>query len=251
MHNYDAVFFDAANTLLYPFPSVGEIYAEVAGRYGVTTSGAVVQGAFRRAWGTTQRLAQHDPVRYGVGEPDGRRFWHTLVHEVFTQIALPQDFDTFFDELYWLFARPSVWRLYPECLAVLRTLQQHGYIVGVISNWDIRLLDLLQGLELMPYVQHVSISAVVGWEKPHVEIFQHATTAVAVAPARALHVGDNLHADVEGAQQAGLQPLWLQREATTAGAYPIIRDLYGVLAWLNIPHEQPHGSPAGGAAPGR
>jgi putative hydrolase of the HAD superfamily len=112
MRHYDAVFFDAANTLLYPFPSVGEIYAEVAGRYGITTSGPAVQRAFGQAWGNTQALAQGDPVRYGVGEPDGRRFWHTLVHEVFAQIALPDDFDTFFDELYWLFAQPSVWRLF-------------------------------------------------------------------------------------------------------------------------------------------
>jgi putative hydrolase of the HAD superfamily len=232
MRKYDAIFFDAANTLLYPFPSVGDIYAEVASRYGVTTTGAAVQRAFRQAWGQMQQWAQHDPVRYGVGEPDGRRFWHTLVHEVFTQIALPRDFDTFFDELYWLFGRPTVWRLYSECREVLQTLRQQGYIVGVISNWDIRLLDILQGLDLMQHIQHVSISAVVGWEKPHVEIFWHATSAVAVPPARALHIGDSLQADVQGAQQAGLQPLWLQREGTLTADCPTIRDLYGVLAWL-------------------
>lgn len=232
MRKYDAVFFDAANTLLYPFPSVGDIYAEVAGRYGVSTTGTEVQRAFRHAWGSMQTLAQRDPVRYGVGESDGRRFWHALVHEVFAQIALPEAFDAFFDELYWLFAQPTVWRLFPECRAVLQTLRQQGYIVGVISNWDIRLLDILQGLELMQYFQHVSISAVVGWEKPHAEIFRHATAAVAVAPARALHIGDSLQADVQGAQQAGLQPLWVQREGTATADCPMIRDLHGVLAWL-------------------
>jgi putative hydrolase of the HAD superfamily len=237
MRKYDAIFFDAANTLLYPFPSVGEIYAQVAARYGVTTTGAAVQGAFRHAWRSTVTLAQHDPVRYGVGEPDGRRFWHTLVHATFTQLAVPEDFDAFFDELYWLFAQPTVWRLFPECLAVLQQLRHQDYIVGVISNWDIRLLDLLQGLGLMQYVQHVSISAVVGWEKPHGEIFRHATDAVTVKPVRALHIGDNFEADVQGAQRAGLQPLWLQREGTTPTEYPVIHDLYGVLAWLEA-----HGS---------
>jgi putative hydrolase of the HAD superfamily len=232
MHKYAAVFFDAANTLLYPFPSVGDIYAEVASRYGVTTTGATVQRAFRQSWGYMQQRAQNDPVRYGVGEPDGRRFWHALVHEVFTQIALPKDFDTFFDELYWLFAQPTVWRLFPECREVLHILQQHGYILGIISNWDIRLLDILQGHNLMQYIQHVSISAVVGWEKPHVEIFHHATAAIGVSPARALHIGDSLQADVHGAVQAGLQPLWLQREGPTTGTYPSIQDLYGVLTWL-------------------
>ena len=49
MRKYDAVFFDAVNTLLYPYPSVGDIYAEVAERYGVITEGAVVQHAFGKA----------------------------------------------------------------------------------------------------------------------------------------------------------------------------------------------------------
>ena len=39
MRKYEAVFFDAANTLLYPYPSVGEVYAQVAGRYGVADHG--------------------------------------------------------------------------------------------------------------------------------------------------------------------------------------------------------------------
>jgi putative hydrolase of the HAD superfamily len=118
-----------------------------------------------------------------------------------------------------------VWRLFPECLEVLQALRQQGYTVGVISNWDIRLLELLQGMGLMTYVQHVSISALVGWEKPHSAIFEHALAAVAVSPERALHIG-------LGAQQAGLQPLWLQRQGATHADYPVIRDLYGVLTWL-------------------
>ncbi len=232
MRKYDAVFFDAANTLLYPYPSVGEIYAQVARRYGVETTGEAVQRAFRQAWGTVETLARNDPVRYGVGEPDGRRFWHTLVHASFAQIAVPDHFDDFFEELYQLFKQPTVWRLFPECLEVMQTLRRQGYIVGVISNWDIRLLDLLQGMGLMTFVQHVSISALVGWEKPHSAIFQHALTAVAVSPERALHIGDNLQADAQGAHQAGMQPLWLQRQGASHPDYPVIQDLHGVLTWL-------------------
>ena len=50
--------------------------------------------------------------------------------------------------------------------------------------------------------------------------------------ARALHIGDNLQADAYGAHQAGLQPLWLQRQGATHAEYPVIRDLHGVLTWL-------------------
>lgn len=235
MRTYDAVFFDAANTLLYPYPSVGEVYAQVARRYGVDTTGETVQRAFRQVWGTVEAQAEQDPVRYGVGEPDGRRFWHAMVQATFAEIALPEDFEAFFDELYVLFAQPTVWRLFPECFDVLQTLRQQGYIVGVISNWDNRLLRLLEDMGLMAYLQHVSISALVGWEKPHGAIFRHATEAVAVAPARALHIGDNLQADVQGAHHAGLQPLWLQRQGGEHADYPVIRDLHGVLTWLETP----------------
>ena len=235
VRNYDAVFFDAANTLLYPYPSVGAVYAEVAARYGVTTTAEAVQAAFRQSWGEAQSTT--GPVRYGVTEPDGRRFWRDLVHATFAQITVPGDFEAFFDELYRLFSEPEVWRLYPECLPVLRTLGQRGYIVGVISNWDIRLQNLLHGLGLMPWLQHVSISAVIGWEKPHGNIFAHALEAVGVAPARAVHVGDSLHADVEGARQAGMQPLWLRRngEPRADGVLAddeVIGDLHGVVDWL-------------------
>lgn len=235
MRIYDAVFFDAANTLLYPYPSVGAVYAQVAARYGVETTASAVQAAFRHSWGEAQ--ATSGPVRYGVAEPDGRRFWHTLVHATFAQIALPDDFEAFFEELYQLFSQPDVWRLYPECLAVLRTLRERGYIVGVISNWDIRLQGLLQGLGVMPCLQHVSISAVIGWEKPHGRIFAHALEAVGVAASRAVHVGDSLHADVQGARQAGMQPLWLCRDETPRREDgpdddEVIHDLNGVVHWL-------------------
>ena len=55
MRNYDAVFFDAANTLLYPYPSVGAVYAEVAARYGVTTTADAVQAGLPPVVGRGQR----------------------------------------------------------------------------------------------------------------------------------------------------------------------------------------------------
>ena len=233
MGSYTTVFFDAANTLLYPFPSVGTLYAEVAARYGISTTATEVQTAFRHAWGQIQPQAQADPVRYGVNEPDGRRFWHSLVHQTFAQISLPDNFDTFFDELYHLFAQPDAYRLFPESLEVLQQLQQRNYRLGVISNWDNRLTRILDGLGLTSYLQHVSISAVVGWEKPHREIFQQALNAMGTAPHQALHIGDSLSEDIQGAAQAGLQPLWLQREDSPQSDYPVIQDLRGVLAWLD------------------
>jgi FMN phosphatase YigB (HAD superfamily) len=47
-----------------------------------------------------------------------------------------------------------------------------------------------------------------GWRKPHAAIFEKALQAVGVDRADAFHVGDNLIADVWGAQQLGLRAVW-------------------------------------------
>ena len=56
---------------------------------------------------------------------------------------MPHPFDVF-DELYRLFADPDVWRVYPEVFEVLQALKARGLIMGVLSNWDIRLGPLLE-----------------------------------------------------------------------------------------------------------
>jgi putative hydrolase of the HAD superfamily len=230
---FRAVFFDAANTLLHPHPPVGELYARTARKYGIAVSAAAVQAEFRRSWEVLQVKAAGDPVRYGIGEADGRRWWQALVRETFLPLGLPQPFDAFFEELYTLFGHPDVWRVYPEVEEVLQTLKARGLITGVISNWDIRLGPLLQGLGLTSYLDHVVLSAVVGWEKPHPRIFE-AALALAGAPAdQVLHVGDNYQQDVVGAQQAGIYAVWLCRRGARDADCPVVSSLRELLTIID------------------
>ena len=50
-----------------------------------------------------------------------------------------------------------------------------------------------------------------GVYKPDRRAFDHACAVLGVAPAEAVHVGDSVLADVEGALGAGLTPVWLDR----------------------------------------
>jgi len=239
---FRAVFFDAANTLVHPHPPVGELYARTARKYGVDVSAADVQAAFRRSWEVLQVKAAGDPVRYGIGEADGRRWWHALVAETFRPLGLPQPFDTFFDELYTLFAHPDVWRVYPEVEEVLRTLKARGLTTGVISNWDVRLGPLLEGLGIRPYLDHVVLSAIVGWEKPHPRIFESALELVGIPASQALHVGDNYQQDVVGAQQVGIYAVWLRRRGTDQADCPVVSSLRDLLPMIDGADQIPESS---------
>ena len=59
---------------------------------------------------------------------------------------------------------------------------------------------------------HVTASAA-GAAKPDARIFAHLTRLAGVAPHEVLHIGDDPLADVIGATRAGMQAVWINREA--------------------------------------
>jgi putative hydrolase of the HAD superfamily len=83
----------------------------------------------------------------------------------------------------------------------------------------------LEGLGLMPYFDHIVLSAVVGWEKPHPRIFESALELVGVSADKVLHVGDNYQQDVVGAQQVGIYAVWLRRQGKQMADCPVISSL--------------------------
>ena len=87
-------------------------------------------------------------------------------------------------------------------------LKLGGYVaLGSISNGS-------ADLEAIGLAAHfkVSISArEFGCAKPDPAIFHAACAALQVQPAQAVYVGDDPALDIEGAQQAGLQAVWMNR----------------------------------------
>ena len=51
-----------------------------------------------------------------------------------------------------------------------------------------------------------------GRGKPDPAVFHHALNTVGVDAADAWHVGDNLYADIGGAQGVGMQGVWIHRD---------------------------------------
>jgi len=77
-----------------------------------------------------------------------------------------------------------------------------------------------------------------GIGKPDARIFHLACERLGVEPAQVLHVGDDLRLDVQGAQQAGLRAVWMNRNGSAAhlaaGIAPdaICANLRELLAWI-------------------
>ena len=101
---------------------------------------------------------------------------------------------------------------FDDVAPALMDLRERGLRLAVVSNWDWSLSDVLGGLGLLPLLDAVITSAEVGAAKPDPAIFEAALAAVGCAAAEAVHVGDSVENDVEGAGAAGVRTLLLARE---------------------------------------
>ena len=227
-----AIFFDAGNTLFHPYPSVGEIYAQVASRYGIVQPPDVLQERFHRHWRNRGGMASLEgPATPGLE----RRWWRSLVKDVFSEIASDDRFERFFDELYHTFGQAQNWRLYPEVRETLSRLKSKGFILGIISNWDSRLLALCRQMDLEAYFDFILISAVIGHSKPGEKIFQNALTLAGCAPEEAIHVGDSYQDDYEAATLAGIGAIYLDRTGKSTGDIPMVSNLKELLSCVRMP----------------
>jgi len=201
-----AVTFDVGGTLMEPHPSVGHVYAEVAGRHGLTgISAELLNRRFAVAW---RGLKDFNHTRSE---------WAELVDTTFHGLTDAPPSGTFFPELYFQFARPEAWRVFEDVSPTLDALATRGLKLGVISNWDERLRPLLRQLRLYDFFDSIVVSCEVGFPKPSPAIFQHTAAKLGLPPEAILHVGDSLVMDVQGGRVTGFHAVELCRRAGQAG----------------------------------
>lgn len=207
----EVIFFDAAGTLFEVRGSVGEIYSRIASQYGCEADAAQLQQNFAR-WFRLQ-----PPMAFAAGTPEDKLrelekdWWRTLVRTVFADCASFTHFDEFFDDVFERFRQPELWQVYDDVIPTLTELKRQGFRLGVISNFDSRLDDVLRGCELVQFFDSVHISTRVGAAKPDPLIFDTALAHHNIEAAQAWHIGDSLREDFEGAQAAGLKAILLDR----------------------------------------
>lgn len=223
------IFFDAAGTLFQVKGSVAEIYLRYAEQHGfkrTLDSPAAIKAAFARAFQEAPPpvFAAMDPIEIKQCE---RLWWFDIVHNVFYRVGMFEGFDDFFEEIFHAFDGPDCWVLYPDTIDTLKQLRERGFELGIISNFDSRLFNVLRALGLLNFFDTVTISSLAHSAKPAPQIFTHALEKHAVDPGEAIHVGDSMQEDVAGAKAAGLHGVLIEREARSSSkpSAPVIRTL--------------------------
>jgi len=140
-------------------------------------------------------------------------FWWMFYSQLLARIGLNDD--AVRDQLVSSIRQSANWDVIPP--GTREQLQQIGarYKIGVISNADGKIEDVLRRCNIADCFRTITDSGLVGYEKPHPEIFRQALHVMKAAPEESLYVGDVYSVDYLGATSAGMQAILMD----VPGAY--------------------------------
>jgi putative hydrolase of the HAD superfamily len=221
------VFFDVAGTLIRVRDGVGAQYARVAGRFGVRADPAALEREFPRAFRAAPPMAFPGAPAEAIPGLE-REVWRGIVRDVFAGAGhlsafAPGAFDAYFDAVYRHFEDAAVWDVFVDVVPALSALRTLGCSLGIVSNFDTRVLRILEGLGLAPWFASVTLSSQVGATKPSGAIFERALAQHDTDAARVLHVGDSPVEDCQGAREAGLRAVLIDRAGRHAARPDLVR----------------------------
>ncbi|MEB3274134.1 MAG: HAD-IA family hydrolase [Prochlorothrix sp.] len=207
------IFLDAVGTIFGVRGSVGQHYQAVSRRFGVDVPSDQLNQAFFDHFKSAPPMAfpDSDPATIPQQEYD---WWGTIAYKTFAQVGVVdqfEDFSAFFQALYDYFATATPWFIYPDVLPALKQWRSQGIALGIISNFDSRLYQVLNLLQLSSFFSSVTISTEVGAAKPNARVFQAGLEKHQVRASQAWHIGDSEREDYAGATAAGLRAIWICR----------------------------------------
>ncbi|MEK7269332.1 MAG: HAD-IA family hydrolase [Planctomycetota bacterium] len=222
-----AVFLDVGHTLIRPEPSVGVVYARAAERFGARVDPAAIDRVLDEAFRSRVAEAAGRPDRLATSDAEDYAMWKYLTRSLIGRVpGLDVPFEPWFADLFADFGRPGAWRVYPDAFPAIDRFREMGLAVGIVSNWDSRIVPILDGLGIRSRVDAVIFSARVGFKKPHRRIFEEALRRFGgLAPSEALHIGDSETEDLRGAAALGIRALLLDRSGRRPHGPAVVRDL--------------------------
>jgi len=107
---------------------------------------------------------------------------------------------------------PKGFILFDDVYPILTGLKRKGFTIGLLSNLNNDMDQLLERLGLTGYFDLCITSKDVETGKPDPQMFIAALEKAAVEASQAIHVGDQYYSDVSGARLVGIKPVLLDRD---------------------------------------
>lgn len=235
--------FDVTGTLLKFRIPVGLQYAKIGSHYGVHINPDILSDNFKSSF--KKMIIEHP--NFGISDIGWENWWKILVERTFLN-SLPEgtsaDSNTISkvsSDLIETYKTKECWELADGAQCLLEKLISKNINLGVISNYDPRLHDILKDLNIDNYFKFVISSYCVKCEKPNPAIFKIAEEMCGeVKKEEMLHIGDNPKLDYAGAKSAGWNAILIEKNVTATAdidkewAVKSLEDVYKTLHQKNM-----------------
>ena len=212
----DVVFFDAGGTILDPHPSFPELFAKTCVAQGYEVTQHDVSEVQEKLAPHLVELLDEADLPHGptLSPAASRTFWTFTYTRFLAELGIEDG--VMADKLYETFSASESYRLYDDVKPTLDAIETAGMRLGLISNFDSWLEEMLLEMEVGHVFDPAIISGLEGIEKPDPAIYRLAVERAGAEPARCVHIGDSPAMDMEPATSVGIVPILIDR----AGRYP-------------------------------
>lgn len=242
LRRFKIITFDCTNTLFY-FKSPPEIqYLKTASSFGLANhfDADLMKENFRKQF---KELNEKHP-NFGRHTISHKDWWKELVINVFKKSSRDEIDEKFLEQLEPValklidqYRTKECWGKFEKTDELISALKDIGKTVGVIANQDPRLHDLLADMEL-PKLDFVVTSYEAGIEKPRTEIFREAIKASRqnCSANEALHIGNELNKDYEGAKSSGWSSVLINSDAgdSVEPSFKNIQEFWNIITTKEI-----------------
>ncbi|XP_014262141.1 rhythmically expressed gene 2 protein-like [Cimex lectularius] len=204
---------DLNGIILQPARSVGEIYSIAASKYRVEADPEVLDSNFRKS----MKEMSYAYKNFGSGSIGWQSWWKKVVSQTFSASLRPGEldkipFEPFAQSMLKLFESKQAWKLCDGAREILESLKSNCVLVGAITNSDPRVDRILEDFGLRRNFLFVINSYDAATKKPDRAIFEMAEKYFEEQDKQfqkkdAVHIGDSVTKDYEGAKGAGWNAL--------------------------------------------
>ncbi len=201
--------FDVGETLVHPAPSFPELFARIvrdAGHDRDPDDVVAASAAVRRRFSEAAR----DGQLWTLTPESSRAFWLGVYEQMLRSLELPSA-DGLRDTLYEGFTDLGNYALFDDVTEPLDALAATGVTLGIVSNFEAWLDDLLAALGVRERFPVRVISGIDGMEKPDPRIYRLALARAGVTADEVAFVGDNPEFDVDPPAALGMFPVLIDR----------------------------------------
>ncbi|MBX2889117.1 MAG: YjjG family noncanonical pyrimidine nucleotidase [Ferruginibacter sp.] len=218
MPKYKHLFFDLDHTLWDFNKNAASSLSHLFIQFNLDSVLGVSFDAFFQQYSIHNNLlwARYQNGYISAQELKWKRMWRTLLDFKIADEVLAHKLS---DE--YLALLPTRTLLFPNTIEVLEYLKQKKYQIHLITNgFENTQRTKINSSGLAPYLSHVITSERSNSLKPKIEIFEFAFKMAGTNAGESIMIGDNLDADIAGAQNAGMDSIYVNHEGGESSDLP-------------------------------